>query len=313
MPDVDSLIDDLGRGETLRARAEAALLRLGTDGVPHLCAALIVGKREVRPHVADLLGDLRDARAIGHLSRALNDSFLEVRWRATRALVRIGTPAVEALCRAISNPDHGVRRLAADALLRMRDPRTIPLLVANLYHARVEVRTTAAELLAASGALAVPALLECLRHQRDGRVREAATFALVNMTGEAALPGLRIAARDHRRSIRHLALSGLATVGVPAIPNLCEALRDPDISIRERAAVALQNIAVRVPSRELRRALPILRRLPASFSLETEESLRAYRSAERAIIQATGPHGDLPLPSRSAGPSPEKLPIPAGR
>lgn len=67
----------------------------------------------VRQGAAWALGEIKDLRAIGPLIFAIKDKDLDVRLRAAKALVKIGTPAVEPLIEALKDKDSYVRGNAA--------------------------------------------------------------------------------------------------------------------------------------------------------------------------------------------------------
>ena len=97
---VEPLIAALkGSDRVMQWRAAEALGTLGAArAVEPLIAALKDSKSSVRMSAAEALGKLGDARAVGWLINALKGD-RDVRWRAAKALRRIGTPGALAAVR----------------------------------------------------------------------------------------------------------------------------------------------------------------------------------------------------------------------
>ncbi|HTE17117.1 MAG TPA: HEAT repeat domain-containing protein, partial [Armatimonadota bacterium] len=95
--------------------------------------------------------ELRDPRTVGPLRRALADPSADVRDAALTALVRIGAPAVEAICAALRHKDPLLREAAADALGTLREPEAISALCSILQDEYPYVRAKAAEALGKIG------------------------------------------------------------------------------------------------------------------------------------------------------------------
>jgi hypothetical protein len=97
---------------------------------------------EVRPRVADALGDVGDKRAVEPLIACLYDPQPGVNYSAAQALGRLGDPrAVEPLIGLLANESFLVRRTAVQALGRLRDPRAVtPLDGVMMRDERPELR-----------------------------------------------------------------------------------------------------------------------------------------------------------------------------
>jgi HEAT repeat protein len=77
------------------------------------------------------LGEIGNSQAVdGLIIAALNDSDLDVRWKAASALGKIGSSqAVDALIAALNHSDSFVRWKAADALGKIGNPETLKKLI----------------------------------------------------------------------------------------------------------------------------------------------------------------------------------------
>ncbi len=101
---------------------------------------------------------------------------------ARRLLVEIGEPAVEELVEAMVDPRDQVRWEAAEALSRIRDPRTALALVQALQDSNGGVRWIAVSALIASGRMALPPLLKALmQHSESFNLRAGAHRVLHSM------------------------------------------------------------------------------------------------------------------------------------
>jgi HEAT repeat protein len=146
-PAVEPLIAAFKDGDLdVRRAAAGALGAIGdARAVEPLIAALKDGDFDVRWAAARALGEIGDARAVEPLIAALKDEVSHRRWAAAEALgkigwkpdkseagahyliaqrkwdecVKIGAPAVEPLIAALKDRGSGVRKAAAEALVRL--------------------------------------------------------------------------------------------------------------------------------------------------------------------------------------------------
>ncbi|MFC1742790.1 sodium-dependent transporter [Candidatus Riflebacteria bacterium] len=147
------------KDEKVRKVSEEALCKIiNTATVAHLLTALKDNDRNVRYVAARILGEIKDARTIEpliaalkdkekivrieaikalgnlkeprageHLIKALKDE--QVQLHAKEALVKIGKPAVQPLITALMDKNRMVKRLAAEALGKIKDARAVDSLI----------------------------------------------------------------------------------------------------------------------------------------------------------------------------------------
>lgn len=104
--------------ETIRVVGSVALQNIGEPAVPYLIDALTAPSAEIRLNAAYALGEIGTPldTIIPALIKALTDAEWNVRRLVVRALIRIGTPAVDPLIQALNSPDQDLRRMAERAL-----------------------------------------------------------------------------------------------------------------------------------------------------------------------------------------------------
>ena len=104
-----------------------------TPDVDTLLADLNDAAWEIRHQTAEILGGLKEPRAVEALIGLLNDADPDVAEAAARALGQIGEPhAVEPLLAALEKHDAAHLRGCVDALGNLRDSRAVPHLVTLL-------------------------------------------------------------------------------------------------------------------------------------------------------------------------------------
>ena len=122
---------------SVRESAAAALGQLGA--VEPLIHALHIPDAHVRQLVTQVLGQIRDPRAVGPLIGALRDTHGEVRQQVAFALTKIGAPAVEPLIAALRHPDAFIRWSVIRVLGTIGDRRALPELDRLALEDRAEV------------------------------------------------------------------------------------------------------------------------------------------------------------------------------
>ncbi|MEU8575335.1 HEAT repeat domain-containing protein [Streptomyces asoensis] len=142
-----------------------ALIRIGPAGVEALTAAAGGGDEQYRALAVELLGLIKDRRAVPALSAALDDPAPMVRAAAAAALGRIGEPAaVAALGGTVrGDPSGRVVAAAAEALGLIGDENAVPVLEETLRHGVYRPAHTAARALLRLGRAGRTALADAAR------------------------------------------------------------------------------------------------------------------------------------------------------
>ena len=202
------------------------------------------------------------------LIEALNDSDFRIRNNAAVELGKLGgdaKAALPALILGLKDNHYNVRRVSAEALGKIEDPskRAIPHLVeALIYHGMEErmskkgsnlIRINTLNALCNIGpnAQAVSALITSLMDD-DPEARGAAARALglVGEQAKEAIPDLVQALTDPNTQVRTEAIRALEKIGMGniglegnfAVPALLEALKDNNFRIRRVATKLLKKI-----------------------------------------------------------------------
>jgi len=193
-------------------------------------------------------GQQKSDLEISTLTRDLKQRDSFVRWRAARALLKVGSysrAAVPALIEALNIEDGDISDRARDALVTI-GPDAVPDLIEALTHRDSLTHSKAIEALVAIGPPAVPSLIEALKDD-DHYVRGTAIEALsqINPKPQSAIPALVELLNDVNRSVRLSAIEVLLQINPTpqsAIPALINALNDGDRSVRLSAIEALKQI-----------------------------------------------------------------------
>lgn len=168
----------------------------------------------VRSSVAESLGKIGDAKAVGPLTKAMEDRVFVVRTTAIKALGKIGKPAVESLIEGLKNSDENVRMYAAMGLGEIRDIRTVePLIEALRLKTRLGgAEGSAARALAEIGEPAVEPLIAVLKDSNDN-VRIWAIISLGDIGDARAVEPLINALKDSNKKVRSFAAKALKKIG----------------------------------------------------------------------------------------------------
>jgi HEAT repeat protein len=228
---------------SLRAAAARALGRIGDRAalVP-LSRLLLDPDVPIRAAAAEALGRLGGAEAVEPLAAACRDHDPVVRRAAIRALATVGgQAAADALCRFLDTGFLGgvVAQEAAWAMLRLNDPRGIPLLAETVRDMDLFAMS---HWLGRSGQQRPMDALRAALVDPSWRVRcDAVTVA--RKLGAPGLPMLLAAAEDRHWKVRHHAIESLGRATDPAaIPAVRKALDDRDPDIRGIAQYALKRL-----------------------------------------------------------------------
>lgn len=206
-----------------------------------LIARLTSRDPDTRYEAAGCLGDAGEPAAVGPLAALLRDPESGVRWKATEALGKLGSPAVGPLIESLQSENVDVRWMAAIALGDIGDPGAVPALVEALNDEDTYVRSRAALALAAIGEPAREGLISSL-HTGNSRVRVGVALALGRLGGENSVVALIDALRDPNEEVQQRAASALGDISEPAVPSLLSALQTDDEELRQGVIAALGQI-----------------------------------------------------------------------
>jgi HEAT repeat protein len=164
--------------------------------------------------------------------------------KAAQALGRLGTPAVEPLCQALSHESHQVRSWSAEALGNLGDPRAVEALIAALTDSEYLVRANAAQALGIIGdQRALGPLDTVLATDQVEYVRDQSARALGRFPTQAVFERLLQVLQDPSTQVRRGAIVALVkTGGTQAMPTLVTLLADPEPCIRSAAALGLAKV-----------------------------------------------------------------------
>lgn len=228
---IPALIERLGDEDAgVRRAARIAVLRVD-HGARSLLAALQHANERVRKSALAALPRLTTLNdpPIDALVESLNSDEPATRTGIVDTLVAIGTPACDALARALN--DARLRRGAVTALGRIERTRPLPLglLVGALADDDRDLRQEVAKLIAHEDEEdTIPLLVDALH---DRRLRRGAVDVL-RLLGERASPAagaLAEVAHDLDTTFALSAIDALQHVGRSAIPHLSGLLDDPDL------------------------------------------------------------------------------------
>jgi HEAT repeat protein len=216
--------------------------------------------------------------AVDALSRSLSDPRADIRVEAVRALGLIDDDSVPSrLITALKDPEVRVREAAVEALVRWRSPAVARRLAEAL--SSPDLRRAAGDVLARMGAVAVEPLTDLVMRS-DPEARAAAGTLLERIAG----PGRFLADLGSTNpDTRFGAVEVLGAMGGRiAVDALLQALSDPEVRVRSRAAALLGALGDA-------RALPALKRV--FLSDPVVEVAVAAEAALLALGSAPEPEG----------------------
>jgi len=298
------LIQALAESDSTKVRLyaiqELAPLK-GKPSVEALEKVLQDADPAVRRAAADALGVQGDPEAGQALIQALQDVDASVRAAAAGALgVLKVRAAVDALCDRLSDPSAEVAAAAARALGELADPKAVGPLVETFSAPEVDpkVYEEAVNALAKiKDPASAPVLIKLLASPRE-KERWVAVESLGGLRVKEAVPHLAAVIRnkEEKPPIREAALAALAKIRDPtALDTVAEALGDEDSRVSDQAFRSLMQLAgsdVRLYSR-------VLDALIAGHRFALAEKVLA--GAAEQLSTAANPGNDLPsLQSRLA-------------
>ena len=141
---IEQLINSLNNENIdVRKNAAIALIKIGEPAVDMLINALENENWRVRWHSAEILGEIKDDRAVKPLINALNDKNNGVISNSIIALCEIGEPAVEILINALKDGEWRLRWHSAEILGEIKDDRAVKPLTDVLNDENNDVRMAA--------------------------------------------------------------------------------------------------------------------------------------------------------------------------
>ncbi len=166
-----------------REQAADALLQaiagLGAMTVEPLLEALNDDEMAVRRFAAQLLGRIKDPRALKPLGMRLYDTHFEVGRAAAESLAGFGPPGLKTLAEALQHPETWLRQHAIAGLTLSGDQRIVPVILDMLNDPEREVRKQAIRSLGElKDARALPALQAIAIDRRDVEMYKLAREAL---------------------------------------------------------------------------------------------------------------------------------------
>ncbi len=210
---LDVLVQTTGHVAYRSSRsAQDALVKIGSAAVPGLLERLKDGSCRV----ADVLGRIKDPRAVPGLLEALKDKAEDLQVFSAQALGNIKDPrAIPGLLEALQDKKDAVRVSAVQALVKIND-----VLSAASSAEALSLLLRAMSLVAEPGltkavvkfaGAAVPGLLELLKDKKTD-ARKSAAEALGEIADETAVPGLTTALKDEDGNVRWLAAEALEKI-----------------------------------------------------------------------------------------------------
>ena len=208
-----------------------------------------------RPAVSSGPEPVHQGRRLSEWIEDLKTGDFKTKAAAQDALVTIGSQAIPALAELLS--DTQAANAAACALARI-GKNALPVLLDALTNGTTLARVEAAGVMAWFGPdteEAVPALVECLRHEDAGvRGNAIASLQAIPKRPDIAVPALTACLTDGDAGVRGNAATVIRKFGhdaEPAVSNLVRLARhDTDSHVRTRAAESLRLIAPERADRE---------------------------------------------------------------
>jgi HEAT repeat protein len=257
-PDALKPLIDVFRGPHAKLREEAAgaLRSFGEAAIPVLTDSLSDEDPEARAKAVQLLGSLKDSRAVEPLLLALDDADGTVRSSAARYLGdKKDRRAIGPLIATLKDREAIVRRTAVPSLASMGRPAVRPL-IAAMKDEHPLVRANAA---CALGGMGDPRATEQLIGaliDDDFEVRNAAAWALGRLTDEASVEKLAACLQGGISDTRVTDFQGLCeTEKLEIVVSHLLGLRHGSSGVRKRAAQALGEARLPCAAKPLIRAL----------------------------------------------------------
>lgn len=264
-----ALLEGAADNSKTAARAEDALIRIGSPAVAAVCKACRQqdGKKGFREVIRNISGpppDDPELRAWYYVLR-----------KEWKGVIPCGELAVPPLLTALVNDDPRVCLEAAMALGNIGDARAVPLLTEALQHHDAWIRKTAAETLGGIRGVRPPDPLVGMLADPDADVRKTARKALERMDPD--WPN--------------------STAAHAAVPSLIVALAARGWDVKAGAAEALGRIQ---DGRACRPLMELLHSLASADRITSWDLRKAVSSALLSILRAGNLDEDLRAPAKQA-------------
>lgn len=204
------------------------------------------------------LGKLRDVRAVPALVGALNEEDHSVKWRAAKALGKIGeahpecdwADAVSALIAALKGEWWMIKFAAVEALGKIGDPSAVPALLRGRLSGAKEIYEKSLEAIAKMGWPAAERMLEIIREEEyvqwGGsiiRTSSAVNDILAAMCPEILDQLIEQLGKENHEQARFALIGALGrSEDKRAVPVLIKELDSPDCLMEFSASCALADI-----------------------------------------------------------------------
>jgi HEAT repeat protein len=265
--------------DNTRPGAIEALIKIGPAALEPLTNALKDISPFVRAAAAEVLGEIKDPRAVEPLIRAvLRDSYEYTRAAAAWALALMEDPrAIAPLITALSDAHPDVRTAAELALARM-GPRSVdPLIKVLNRRGTAALRNSAVRAL---GGINDPNVVDPLLKALDeAALRDSAVIALGETQDPRAVEPLIKILKEKNGAGGSYVAAALIKIGSPSVEPLAKALNDNSVDVRRLAVIALGEI------KDPKAIAPLTERLK-------DESPEVCQAAQEAInkIQKASPN-----------------------
>lgn len=139
--DIVGLIDALSYREyAISWAAQTALIELGAPAVEPLIDRIPTADTMLRIHIARILGQIADVRAVEPLVRLSKEGHINLRQTALGGLARFDNMvALIALCEALADEDGGIQETATKALEAHADGRIVATLIRMAQNPKASV------------------------------------------------------------------------------------------------------------------------------------------------------------------------------
>ncbi|MCX5708145.1 MAG: 6-phosphogluconolactonase, partial [Candidatus Omnitrophica bacterium] len=286
------------KDQELYCDAYHALVKKGKSAVNTLIDALLTNENtKVRRTSAEILGKIKDSRAVEPLFLALKDKEGAVSFEAAIALGKLKDPrAVEPLIEALKSEKKYHQRKAIEVLRILKDPRAIESLILVLKDKKDvdtswgPLRNFAAEAIAEIEFKATKEIIRDLIYSLNFESSSKATTKILIKIGQSAVPELLKALRCDDKRIRKAAVEALGKISPldeNSILELIALVEDKDYSIRNATEKALLNHGVLTPELRVKKCVADLNIDDYFDASEAAESLgEIYHPAVAKAIPA---------------------------